>query len=102
MKMIDDGETDTKIITVIDVDPRFANINCIDDLDQHKLLEIKDFFETYKNLQNKKVVIKGFEKIDYAKKEFIECENLFNQYKDLNKKDFIEKMKKEHPNKYQE
>lgn len=100
MKMIDGGETDTKILGVIDVDPRYNNINELKDIEPHKLDEIKDFFENYKNLQNKSVIINGFEGKEYAIKELKETKDLYLKYKDLDKEFFIEKMKKEHPNKY--
>jgi inorganic pyrophosphatase len=64
MEMIDDGETDTKLIGVIDVDPRFSNKNSLKDLPEHTLKEIKNFFETYKLLQNKKVTVKGFQDVN--------------------------------------
>jgi inorganic pyrophosphatase len=63
LEMIDDGETDTKLIGVIDVDPRCSNIQSIDDLPSHILKEIKDFFETYKRLQNKKVIVRDFKNL---------------------------------------
>jgi inorganic pyrophosphatase len=63
MEMIDDGETDTKLIGVIAVDPRFANKTSLKDLPEHTLKEIKNFFETYKLLQNKKVIVKGFKDV---------------------------------------
>ncbi len=100
MEMIDGGETDTKLIGVIDCDPRYSHINSIDDLNQHLLLEMKDFFETYKNLQKKKVEIKGFQKKDWAEKEYKECCELMNKYGSMDKKEFIAKMQKEHPEKY--
>ena len=53
MEMIDGGETDTKLITVIGCDPRYKHINKLEDLSKHTLLEIRDFFENYKNLQDK-------------------------------------------------
>ncbi|NOQ50583.1 MAG: inorganic pyrophosphatase [Mycoplasmataceae bacterium] len=100
MKMIDGGETDTKLITVIDVDPRFDHIKNLNDVPKHILKEVQDFFETYKNLQGKKVVINGFEKEKYAINELAETEALYQKYKDMNKDDFISLMKKEHPNKF--
>ena len=54
MKMIDGGETDTKLLAVIDVDPRYKHINTFKDIPLHWLAEVQDFFENYKNLQNKK------------------------------------------------
>lgn len=100
MKMIDDGETDTKLICVIDVDPRFNHINSLDNLEPHILKEIKDFFENYKNLQKKKVLISGFENIEFAKKELEETRKMFSEYGKMEKSKFIELMKEKKPNKY--
>lgn len=69
MGMIDAGETDNKIIAVPITDPRFSDIFSLDDLPQHELKEIRNFFETYKVLQNKTVEISGFEGVDRAKQE---------------------------------
>ena len=57
MDMIDDGESDAKIITVPAKDPRFAHINDLDDIPAHTIKEYKHFFETYKVIQNKEVII---------------------------------------------
>ncbi len=100
MKMIDGGETDTKLIAVIDVDPRYEHIKSLKDLGNHTLKEFQDFFENYKNLQNKTVEILGFEDEKYAEKEFNETVELFNKYKDMDKKEFVKLMMKEHPEKY--
>ncbi len=58
MLMEDSGESDDKIIAVLADDPRFSEINDIKDLPQHVVKEIKNFFETYKELQGKKVIVK--------------------------------------------
>ncbi len=100
MKMIDNGETDTKLIGVIDVDPRFDNINKLDDLGENTLKEVKDFFENYKNLQKKVVKVQGFENEKFAKKEFEETVELYKKYSKMKKEDFINLMKKNHPEKY--
>lgn len=57
--MIDDGESDAKIIAVPAKDPRFKDMNDIKDINPHTIYEINHFFETYKMLQNKKVEISG-------------------------------------------
>lgn len=101
MHMIDGGETDSKIISVINNDPRFKNIKTLEDVSKHLLDEIKDFFETYKNLQNKKVSVSGFGGLAEAEKEFNETIELYNKYKDMDKEEFIKEMKIKHPNKYQ-
>jgi len=61
MIMIDDGESDDKVIGVPADDPRFAEIQDINDANQHELEAIKHFFENYKKLQNKEVTTNGFE-----------------------------------------
>ncbi len=100
MKMIDGDETDTKIIGVIDVDPRFQNIKSLKDVEQHILDEYQDFFENYKNLQGKKVKINGFEGFEYAVQELEETKDLFKKYGSMDKNEFIAKMKIKHPDKY--
>lgn len=100
MEMIDGGETDTKLITVIDCDPRYEHLKELKDVPKHILKEVQDFFENYKNLQNKKVDIKGFKELSWAEKEYEECVELFKKYSDMPKKQFLAKMKKEYPKKY--
>ncbi|MBI2439028.1 MAG: inorganic diphosphatase [Candidatus Moranbacteria bacterium] len=62
MNMIDCGEGDDKIIAVPKDDPRFDDIIDLDDINKHTLKEIRHFFETYKTIDGKKVVVKGFKK----------------------------------------
>ncbi len=68
MKMVDSGENDDKIIGVPVDDPRWAGVKDIGDVNSHTLKTIKHFFETYKQLQNKEVVVGGFEGYDAAVK----------------------------------
>jgi inorganic pyrophosphatase len=60
MNMIDDGESDAKIIGVPENDPRFDEVQDLSDVNKHTLKEIEHFFITYKNLQKKEVRIDGF------------------------------------------
>lgn len=69
IEMVDSGEGDNKIIAVPVEDPRFADIKSLDDLPKHFLKEVKNFWETYKTLQGKEVVVKGFAGKDRAIKE---------------------------------
>lgn len=61
MNMVDDGEGDEKIIAVANKDITVNHINDLCDLPQYLLAEIQNFFESYKVLENKDVVINGFE-----------------------------------------
>ncbi len=73
LNMIDDGEEDQKLIAVPVEDPRFKDINSLDDLPQHKLDEISHFFQTYKDLQGKKTEIGEYEGVEAANKLIDEC-----------------------------
>ena len=60
LKVIDNGYDDYKLISVVDVDPRFREIESLKDLSKFRLEEIKNFFENYKKLQNIKVVVENY------------------------------------------
>lgn len=62
--MEDEAGMDEKLLAVptTKIDPRYANINSINDLPEATLNRIKNFFETYKLLEpGKWVKVKGFE-----------------------------------------
>ena len=101
MRMIDDGETDTKLIVVHDDDYRLDSIQSLEDLPEKWLQDVETFFTTYKNWKYEGItLVPGFENADWAKKEYKLCIELMEKYGSMPKKDFISKMKKEFPNKY--
>ena len=61
MQMLDGGEKDDKIIAVATGDMSVNHINDISDLGPHFVKELQNFFEDYKKLENKTVVIEDFQ-----------------------------------------
>lgn len=60
MKMIDQGESDDKIIAVHANDPEYSFYNSVTELPPHRMLEVKKFFEEYKSLEKKEVHVDHF------------------------------------------
>lgn len=79
MEMVDDGDSDNKIIGVPTKDPRWEEVRDLEDVNKHTLKEIEHFFSTYKKLQNKVVLVKGFKGKADAEKDF---EHALALYKD--------------------
>ncbi len=61
MQMIDQGERDDKIIAVASKDPTVKHITDINELPEHFIHELKNYFEEYKKLENKVVEIDNFQ-----------------------------------------
>ncbi len=68
LKMSDDKGEDDKILGVSTHDPRFENVTRLEDISEHRLKEILHFFAVYKDLENKQVIIHGWEGADVAQK----------------------------------
>lgn len=77
--MVDSGEKDEKILAVAIRDPRLENIKDISDLSVYTLEEIKHYYEHYKILQGKKVIVNGFGDINEAKKIIEEAQKLYRE-----------------------
>ncbi len=79
LKTIDNGFGDNKIISVNAVDPRFDEIKSINDIHEHTLLEIKNFFENYKKMQNIDVQVFDFYDKEEAYKVIDEAKNNYKE-----------------------
>ena len=82
MKMIDQEETDDKVIAVHANDPEYAHYNSIQELPPHRMVEVKRFFEDYKVLENKTVKVENFLDCIEAGKVIQEAINLYQMNRD--------------------
>ena len=68
MRMVDSGEGDDKILAVAADDVSVSYIDSIDKLPPHFDSELRHFFEEYKRLENKTVLVEDFQNAALAKK----------------------------------
>lgn len=79
MKMIDGGESDDKLIAVPVEDPRWDDVKDLDDINPHTKKEMQHFFETYKKIDNKEVVIEGFQDAQAAKDAVVRGSKMYTE-----------------------
>ena len=66
LDMVDNGKLDYKLITVVDCDPRYDDVNELSDLSPFTLKEIANFFSNYKILQGINVEVGTYHSRDEA------------------------------------
>lgn len=79
MRMLDNNEADDKLIAVASGDPSVNHYNDISELPPHFISEMKNFFEDYKKLENKTVVVEEFFGKDLAQKILMESIDLYEK-----------------------
>ncbi len=60
LDMTDDKGHDIKILAVAHDDPRWDETHALEDLSPHRLREIENFFDIYKELEGRETVIRGW------------------------------------------
>ncbi|MGA8944237.1 MAG: inorganic diphosphatase [Thermoactinomyces sp.] len=79
--MSDDKGQDEKLLAVPADDPRFDQVNSLEDVPPHKLKEIEHFFQVYKDLENKETHIMGWKNADFASNLYEECKKRYQENK---------------------
>lgn len=82
MEMTDQDETDIKIISVAQNDMSVNYINELSELPPHKLLELRRFFEDYKQLEHKSVTVEKNLDRQKAYEVIMDSFRLYQQLKD--------------------
>lgn len=68
MQMLDGEDLDDKIVTVAIKDPRFSDVQTLEDLPEALRKEIETFFSTYKSSEGKTTSVPGWKDKDAAMK----------------------------------
>jgi len=79
MTMLDQGENDEKIIGVHMDDPEYKHFTHIQELPSHRLDELRRFFEDYKKLENKEVLVQDFLGPEQAIEAIRHCMKLYQK-----------------------
>lgn len=64
LEMIDSRHRDEKVLCIPVRDPHYAQVKTLQDVPQHTLDEIAEFFRMYKNLEHKVTEILGWQNLD--------------------------------------
>lgn len=79
IRMKDQDQMDDKIIAIHSHDPEFNHITSIKQIPNHRLMEMKHFFESYKTLERKDVKIDAIEDQAWALKIVRESIELYKK-----------------------
>jgi inorganic pyrophosphatase len=79
MQMVDEGENDEKIICVHLDDPEYRSYEHHSELPEHRLNELRRFFQDYKVLEGKEVKVGDFSNPDEAKDAIRHAMDLYEE-----------------------
>lgn len=77
LEMLDQGVADEKVLCVGKNNPRYQDVTNYSQIYPHMLREITHFFAIYKDLEGKRVEVKGWHDADYARAKVIEAQQRF-------------------------
>ena len=77
LNMLDQGKPDEKILAVGKTNPRYKDVWNYNEIYPHVLSEITHFFSIYKDLENKRVEIKGWQDAGQARGSIVESHRRF-------------------------
>jgi len=86
LEMLDQGVLDEKVLAVGKNNPRYTNVWNYTDIYPHMLKEITHFFSIYKDLEGKRVEIKGWHDAAYARDHVVSAAKQFDEAKMKTKK----------------
>lgn len=79
LDMTDENGQDWKILAVASKDPVYSGVEAINDVNEHLREVIAEFFETYKHLEKKFSLIKGWQDINEAHKRTKEAQKRYSE-----------------------
>jgi inorganic pyrophosphatase len=77
LEMLDQGVLDEKVLAVGHNNPRYNGVWNYTDIYPHMLKEITHFFAIYKDLEGKRVEVKGWHDAAYARDRVVRATKLF-------------------------
>jgi len=66
LDMEDDQGIDEKVLCVATKDPIYNDYQSLSDVSKHLLVQIEEFFKTYKNIEKKETIIRGWKDTEFA------------------------------------
>ena len=84
--MSDEKGGDEKVLCVPVADPMVKSLSQLNEVNPHLTKEIEHFFKVYKDLENKKVDVRGWGDVDDALKVYKEC---IDRYQGQTAKKFV-------------
>src|SRR6266851_192169 len=77
VEIMDQGLLDEKVLAVGNNNPRYNNVWNYTDIYPHMLKEITHFFSIYKDLEGKRVEVKGWRDASFARNTVLEAQQRF-------------------------